>query len=58
MKRKCKRSISKSKTKKHKYVSEDGKVIVLDDEEFKSLKQLQKQQNKIMDLSHLKGSDN
>ena len=42
MKRKCKRRISKSKTKKHKYVSEDGKVIVLDDEEFRSLKQLQK----------------
>lgn len=46
MRRKCKRSISKSKTKKHKYVLEDGKVIVLDDEEFRSLKQLQKQQNK------------
>ena len=46
MKRKCKRSISKLKTKKHKYVLEDGKVIVLDDEEFRSLKQLQKQQNK------------
>lgn len=58
MRRKCKRSISKSKTKKHKFVSEDGKVIVLDDEEFRSLKQLQKQQNKIMDLSRLKGSDN
>lgn len=58
MRRKCKRSISKSKTKKHKFVLEDGKVIVLDDEEFRSLKQLQKQQNKIMDLSRLKGSDN
>lgn len=58
MRRKCKRSISKSKIKKHKFVSEDGKVIVLDDEEFRSLKQLQKQQNKIMDLSRLKGSDN
>lgn len=46
MRRKCKRSISKLKTKKHKFVSEDGKVIVLDDEEFRSLKQLQKQQNK------------
>ena len=58
MRRKCKRHISQLKTKKHKFVSKDGKVIVLDDEEFRSLKQLQKQQNKIMDLSRLKGSDN